>query len=205
MMLLSRPMVGEAAEYKSACVNTSRRSFDGYKLPGYQRNLVAVSVNKREIEMKKLLIVGVLALTGCVTNEYAAEKSVCENKPSWVEYAQCSNRIGAKYYGGDPLENEMIAYRNLLIEKVQNKQMAPAEAEYLRQQKWNQAKQQYNTPNYYSGSGNLNAVIQQNNDRMMETIKNNQQNTTTPAPLPTQTKTECRPNLLGGGFDCTTY
>ena len=33
MMLLSRPMVGEAAEYNSACVNTLRRSLDGNYSP----------------------------------------------------------------------------------------------------------------------------------------------------------------------------
>jgi len=155
--------------------------------------------------MKKFLMIGVLALTGCVTSEYDAEKSVCENKPSWVEYARCANKIGSQYYGSDPLEREMIAYRNLLIEKVQNKEITPKEAEYLRQQKWNQAKQQYNTPNYNSGSGNLNAAIQQNNDRMVETIKNNQQNSTAPAPVYTSpTTTNCEPDGYGG-MRCTTY
>jgi len=52
-MLLSRPMVGEAAKYNSACVNTSRRSFDGYKLPSYQRNLVAVLLKNSEFIMSE--------------------------------------------------------------------------------------------------------------------------------------------------------
>ena len=34
----SRPsMVGDAAEYNNACVNTLRRSLDGYQIPGHQR------------------------------------------------------------------------------------------------------------------------------------------------------------------------
>lgn len=62
-------MVGEAAEYNSACVNTLRRSCDGYKLPGYQRNLVAVSATKREINMKQILLslFAVVLLTACGT------------------------------------------------------------------------------------------------------------------------------------------
>lgn len=154
--------------------------------------------------MKKYMFIGFLALTGCVTTQYENEKNICERQPSWVAYAQCSNRIGIKYYGDDPLEHEMIAYRNLLIEKVKNNQITPKEAEYLRQQKWNQAKQQFSTPNYYSGSGNLNNAAQESNDLLMQTIKSNQQNVQQPAPT-SPTRTECRPNLLGGGFDCTTH
>lgn len=49
-MLLSRPMVGVAAEYNSACVNTLRRSRNGYQLPGFQ---VPVSgcLQIRELDM----------------------------------------------------------------------------------------------------------------------------------------------------------
>ena len=155
--------------------------------------------------MKRFLVIGILATTGCVTSQYAAEKSICETKPSWVEYAHCLNTIGAAYYGGDPLEREMTAYRNILIEKVQNKRITPAEAEYLRQKRWNEAKRQYNATGNYSSPNNLNKVIQQNNDRMMEVMKTNKQNTRPPAPIATQKRTECRPNHLGGGFDCTTY
>lgn len=155
--------------------------------------------------MKRILVLGIFVLTGCVTDQYAIEKSACENRPSWIEYAQCSNRLGVKYYGDDPLEREMIAYRNLLIERVQNKKITTAEAEYLRQQKWDQAKQKYNAPNYYSGSGNLNAVIQQNNNRMIEVMKNNQQNAPAAAPVYTSpVTTSCNPNGYGG-INCTTY
>lgn len=149
------------------------------------------------------MIIGMLFLSGCVTSQYASEKEMCEVAPTWVEYAQCSNRIGMKYYGNDPLEHEMIAYRNLLIEKVQNKQITPTQAEYLRQQKWTQAKQQYNTTSYSSLSM-PSTVVQQNHDLMKEVIKNNK-----PAPIPEPTykslkTTTCEPDGLGG-VRCTTY
>jgi|GEM_PF-3054941 len=156
--------------------------------------------------MKIFFVFALFVLTGCVTDQYVSEKNMCEHKPTWVEYAQCLNRIGAIHYSDDPLEREMIAYQNFLIEKVQNKQMTPAEAEYLRQQKWNQAKQQHSTPNYYSGSSNLNTTIQQNNNLMMEAIKNNQKNSAMPSePLfKSPTSTDCNPNGYGG-ITCTTY
>jgi hypothetical protein len=44
-------MVGMAAEYNSACVNTLRRSLDGCKHPSCQRNLVAVLLSNRRINI----------------------------------------------------------------------------------------------------------------------------------------------------------
>ena len=57
-------MVGEAAEYNSVRVNTLRHSQDGSKLPGYQRNLVAVLTTKREFCMKTIFIVVGMLLCG---------------------------------------------------------------------------------------------------------------------------------------------
>lgn len=65
-------MVGEAAEYNSACVNTLRRSQDGYKLPGHQSGNswwpFVFNRDERPRDMKKLVpLVPILFLSGCVS------------------------------------------------------------------------------------------------------------------------------------------
>ena len=61
--------VGEAAEYNSACVNTLRRSWTVINSPALERNLGAVSVNKREFDMNKILLslFATVLLTACGT------------------------------------------------------------------------------------------------------------------------------------------
>jgi len=147
--------------------------------------------------MKKLLCFGFLFLSGCAFDGYTDEKQLCESKPSWVEYAQCLNRIGMVYYGNDASEHTMIAYRNFLIEQVQTKKITPAQAEYMRQEKWEQVKQGiYSPPPRF--------VKRINSDPALIPVIIPQ---SVPTPLPvikSPERTECRPTL-GGGFDCTTY
>jgi len=139
-----------------------------------------------------------MVLSGCAFDGYTDEKQLCESKPSWVEYAQCLNRIGMVYYGNDASEHTMIAYRNFLIEQVQTKKITTAQAEYMRQEKWEQVKQGiYSSPppriaKHIESSPELLPVIIPQPNRISEPIIKNSE------------RTECRPNL-GGGFDCTTY
>lgn len=66
MMLPSRSMVGVAAEYNSACVNTLRRSCDGNYTPARQRNLVGRSLlelkGRAAMRAPKLIFIMTLAL-----------------------------------------------------------------------------------------------------------------------------------------------
>ncbi len=147
----------------------------------------------------KLSVFASLLLSGCVTTGYTSEKEVCEVKPTWVEYAQCLNVIGSKYYGDDLTERRMIAYRNLLIERVQRKQITEAEAEYMRQEKWSQAKRETNMPNYYTPPSGASAARSSSNSLLLEAIKNNQQQRTTmDLELKSLTTTDCQPNGYGG-------
>ena len=150
--------------------------------------------------------------------------SACENYKSWVEQSECKNRVvnSEPRYRNNRFFQEIVAYRSLLIEKVKANQLTEAEARYALVQKVSEIDRQVakmraedrrldliereqDMRAHQDRMNRMNAVIQQNNDRMMETIKNNQQNTTTPAPVYTSpTTTNCEPDGYGG-MRCTTY
>lgn len=82
MMLLSQPMVEEAAEYDSACVNTLRRSQDGYKLLGCQSNLVADLTLGAQTMKIIYPIITLLLLVGCNSHTTKFDKKlVQQNAP----------------------------------------------------------------------------------------------------------------------------
>ena len=125
-------------------------------------------------------------------------KQTCQHITVWLEKMECFEKSlsGNNRYRKATNYREIMAYMRVLIESVKSGKMTEAEAKYAYEQKLSEAKRQLAEKD----------ALQRNNDRLMETMKNNQQNSQKPAPVYTNpTTTKCRPNRFDGGFNCTTY
>lgn len=146
--------------------------------------------------MNKALIAVVLALVGCASSQIEQRYLACEAHTNWMEIDECRDNVTASdpRFSHDTVALELLAYKKLLREKVQNQEMTEPEAGYAFQQKKTELYQRREVlrsmetrqPAYYPPQA---PVYQQQ------------------APIyqpPTSTKTECRPELFGNGFECTT-
>jgi len=96
-------MVGEVAEYNSACVNTSRRSSDGLNSPATREYLVAVLINKTgEKPMTKNII---LAITLCSFLSACAGRD--PNPVMAVQYGDYKKSCKALEFEISQAENEI--------------------------------------------------------------------------------------------------
>lgn len=126
--------------------------------------------------------------------------NICETRKAWVEMTECKARVMISYRN-DPFTQEIFAYSMLLIEKVNNRKMTNAEAEYAIQQKVAEVNQRLS--GIRAENRQLDLIEREQDMRAhQERMKRMYQK---PAPVLTPTKTECRPARgLEGGFDCTT-
>lgn len=147
--------------------------------------------------MKKTLIGAVLVLAGCVSGQMEQKYIVCDSYKNWMEREECRDNITASdpRFSTDPVALELLAYKKLLREKVQNKEMTEPEAGYAFQQK--------KTELYHRREAIRSMEAQQPAYYPPPQAPVYQQQAPIYQP-PASTKTECRPELFGNGFDCTT-
>lgn len=160
----------------------------------------------------------------CRKEDIQRSMNACKSQKKWVDKMQCKQGVPIS----DPLDAEINAYISVLIEQVKTHQLTEAQAEYAFQRKVSEVTQRIDQANAEQKRLNLierqqdalahqqrmermSETTRQNNDLMMEALKNNRQNTSipTPAPMPIPTlknpeRTECRPDGYGG-VTCTTY
>jgi hypothetical protein len=140
--------------------------------------------------MRFFLLATATVLSGCVTDLTAAHYNNCEIAYSkWVEKAECMDSVAATdlRIAHDPISQEIVAYRRLLIENVKKNKMSDAEANYAFKQKISEKNQSVAFSNYLNAPSY--PVV-----------------SSSPPAYPTYQRpieTQCRPTI-GGGFDCKT-
>lgn len=154
----------------------------------------------------------------CEQERINNEQNACEAQKTWVEKAECKTSLMTKYRN-DPFTQEISAYNRLIIEKVKSHKMKNAEADYAIQQKIAEVNQRLSAIRAQNRQLDLierqqDALARQQimerdqkQDQMLLDNFNRRsiQTPTSPPLIQNPERTECRPNVLSGGFDCTTY
>lgn len=159
----------------------------------------------------------------CKAEEMQRVMHECGTRKTWVDKTQCKRGVITTYQPS-PASNEVSAYAGLLIEKVKDRKMTTAQAEYALQQKISEVNQrvdqaysdqrhidlierQQDMQNTQERLNRQNEAREKASDPLIQTMKGiqNRQNAQPAAPvIQSPTTTNCRPDGFGG-VTCTTY